>query len=1012
MPEGPPKIVHSLRNCKVAEGTAARFECKIRGNPEPEVEWTREGKILRESKQLTFLYDDEDNCKLIITKGTSADVGEYKVTAWNIHGRATSTARLIIDNGLDEDSTASESELSEPEIDERKVDVRTSKFTKFYTVKEELGKGRFGVVFRCIENKTGKAHAAKIIKCAKEQDKEDVIHEIEIMNVVRPHRRLLTLVDAFATDTEMVIVTELVTGGELFEKVVEDEYIDEAEVCSYMKQILEGVQHMHDRDVLHLDLKPENIMLVRPDSKQIKLIDFGLARKYVPGSNLKIMFGTPEFVAPEVLTYDTITPATDLWSVGVIAYVLMSGLSPFMGETDAETLINVQMAEWDFDDLVFQECSPSVRNFISSLLVLEPDERATVDKCLQQEWITMQKGKGKKIKTDRLKAFTARRKWKKAMSAIRSTNFLKRLLGSRGSVGDASKPEEAGGGGGGASGGLLARVKAMHAAGVQAPDGGTPPSSSGFLSPTSAAVPFPGVMASQAIKEEHYPKKNLSNEVIMEERAPAPKGWGRFAKKHPGPNEVDNIRSPNQAKLNSKVSESKADSVKKSFKPEPKSEKKSLEPKPEPVGHNKRNEKNLSNNSERAVEELPETKSENIKKTLKPEANFKKKTPEIQPELKNVQDNEKDKVLSSKPGQVTKKVPNLTTVDAKMSPKLEPKFSKKDGKMDENSGNAEPTQKQHQNGAKSNKVGQFEKKELQKHDKNTSKSNDKSINKSAPEPKSSVPEKTNHKPQLSTIEGKSNVKLGSPKVEKKTLKEQQRPETTHEQRKRPSEKVDKPDTSDKGTESVNHPEKVVKAPQSNKKEDVTTDVKEKEVKTLQSNTKEEVTTDVKDKEVRTAQSNKKEEVTTDAKPQEDKKELPPQKTTSQVDKKDAKSPATKFGQAKKTPNKLGDKIGKFNQTKSAVPQFGIDYTKRNTEKKAPLPKHQGAAPPLMEFGISYSKTTSKPKNEPATKAESIPTNASKGKIGNAAPTPVPVVDEAKTAPKEKRKRKRKPRVQG
>ena len=140
--------------------------------------------------------------------------------------------------------------------------------------------------------------------------------------------------------------------------------------------------------------------------------------------------------------------------------------------------------------------------------------------------------------------------------------------------------------------------------------------------------------------------------------------------------------------------------------------------------------------------------------------------------------------------------------------------------------------------------------------------------------------------------------------------------------------------------------------------------------------------------------------------------MPPPKTTIQVNKEDVKSPPTKFGQPKKTTNKLGDKIGRFNQVKSAVPQFGIDYTKRNSEKKAPLPKQRGAAPPLMEFGISYSKPTSKTNKEPTAKSDLKPIDVSKGKIVNAVPTPVPAVDGTKTAPKQKQKKRKKPRIQG
>lgn len=497
-----------LQNCEIIEGSAARFVCQVSGNPEPEVEWYRDGKLLKESKQLTFLYDDGDNCRLIITKGGTADAGEYTCVAENRFGKVSSSARLLVDTGTTDEETASEaseSEMSGSEVDEVNLEMKKEKITKYYTIKDELGKGRFGVVCKCIDNKTGREYAAKFIKCSKPQERLDVKHEVEIMNIVR-HKRLMRLQDTFETPTEMILVMELVTGGELFEKVVEDEFISENEVVYYTKQILEGVQHMHQRKVLHLDLKPENIMIVRPESKQIKLIDFGLARRYNPNENLKVMFGTPEFVAPEVITYERISPGTDMWSIGVIAYVLLSGLSPFMGDSDSETLSNVQRVEWDFDDPVFDEITDEAKDFISLLLLLKPSDRNTVEQCLKHKWINT-KHKVKKLKTDRLKTFTAKRKWKKALTAIRSTNFLSRILGSRGS--DSNKQ----GGGGGS--GLLAKVKAMHAAGVQAPAGGLPPSSSPFLSPASAARPRTE-KAKEPEKEEVVSSEELSENASEE----------------------------------------------------------------------------------------------------------------------------------------------------------------------------------------------------------------------------------------------------------------------------------------------------------------------------------------------------------------------------------------------------------------------------------------------------------------------------------------------------------------
>merc|ERR1712048_1216822 len=142
---------------------------------------------------------------------------------------------------------------------------------------------------------------------------------------------------------------------------------------------------------------------------------------------LKVLFGTPEFMAPEVINYDQVSTATDMWSLGVITYVPLSGLSPFAGEDDGETLSNVTSGEWDFDDPVFEDISDEAKDFIEELLKMNQTERGTVEECLQHPWFFFKKFK-KQIRTDRLKAFTARRKWKKTITAVRSTNFLTRLL--------------------------------------------------------------------------------------------------------------------------------------------------------------------------------------------------------------------------------------------------------------------------------------------------------------------------------------------------------------------------------------------------------------------------------------------------------------------------------------------------------------------------------------------------------------------------------------------------------
>ncbi|KAF7268936.1 hypothetical protein GWI33_017991, partial [Rhynchophorus ferrugineus] len=183
-----------------------------------------------------------------------------------------------------------------------------------------------------------------------------------------------------------------IEGGELFERVIDDDFILTEKACTvFMRQICEGVDFIHKQRILHLDMKPENILCLTKTGNRIKIIDFGLARKFDPDKKLQVLFGTPEFVAPEVVNFDAIGYGTDMWSVGVICYVLLSGLSPFMGSTDVETMANVTIAKYDFDDEAFINISDNAKDFIKKLLLKDLDQRMTAEKCLQHEWLRKKK---------------------------------------------------------------------------------------------------------------------------------------------------------------------------------------------------------------------------------------------------------------------------------------------------------------------------------------------------------------------------------------------------------------------------------------------------------------------------------------------------------------------------------------------------------------------------------------------------------------------------------------------
>nr|XP_018898020.1 PREDICTED: striated muscle-specific serine/threonine-protein kinase-like [Bemisia tabaci] len=276
----------------------------------------------------------------------------------------------------------------EPSFPYRDVQIKWNVDVKqFYELQSEIGRGKFGTVYKCKEKATGLALAAKFVAVGRRQDRKNVEREVEIMRELQ-HPRLIQIYDAFESSNVMCVVLELIEGGELFERVIDDDFILTEKACTvFVRQICEAVEFMHSKNILHLDMKPENILCLTKTGNRIKIIDFGLARKFDPGKKLQVLFGTPEFVAPEVVNFDQIGFGTDMWSVGVICYVLLSGLSPFMGENDVATMANVTIATYDFDDDAFSTISEDAKDFIRRLLLKDKDQRMTATQALQHAWL-------------------------------------------------------------------------------------------------------------------------------------------------------------------------------------------------------------------------------------------------------------------------------------------------------------------------------------------------------------------------------------------------------------------------------------------------------------------------------------------------------------------------------------------------------------------------------------------------------------------------------------------------
>lgn len=321
--------------------------------------------------------EPSDESELVVVKNVSRVVEEPK----------KKEVKVKEQESVDYERVAKDSEPSEYKT----IDIHRlpNDLQAKYIIHEELGKGAYGTVYRATEKATGKTWAAKMVQVRPGVKKENVIHEISMMNQLH-HEKLLNLHEAFDMGNEMWLIEEFVSGGELFEKILEDDSLmSEEEVRDYMHQILLGVSHMHKNQIVHLDLKPENILLKAKNSNELKIIDFGLARKLDPKKSVKLLFGTPEFCAPEVVNYQPVGLSTDMWTVGVISYVLLSGLSPFLGDSDEDTLANVSASDWDFDDPSWDDVSDLAKDFICRLMIKDKRKRMSVQDALRHPWITV-----------------------------------------------------------------------------------------------------------------------------------------------------------------------------------------------------------------------------------------------------------------------------------------------------------------------------------------------------------------------------------------------------------------------------------------------------------------------------------------------------------------------------------------------------------------------------------------------------------------------------------------------
>lgn len=259
-----------------------------------------------------------------------------------------------------------------------------------------FARGKFAQVKRCVNKLTKQCFAAKCIKKRRRSVdvKHEILLEIEALKLSYYTDRIIKLYQIFETPSEIVLILEMALGGELQRILDDEEKLNENVVRVMIKQILEGLLLLHDNDIAHLDIKPQNLLLTKVfephnvDNLDIKLCDFGISRKISKDCEIREICGTPDYVAPEILRYDPISLATDMWSLGVLTYVLLTGYSPFGSDNKQQTFCNITQATLDFPQDIFDSISNDAIDFMRKLMVQNPTKRLTSRQAIKHVWLT------------------------------------------------------------------------------------------------------------------------------------------------------------------------------------------------------------------------------------------------------------------------------------------------------------------------------------------------------------------------------------------------------------------------------------------------------------------------------------------------------------------------------------------------------------------------------------------------------------------------------------------------
>ncbi|KAM2673171.1 hypothetical protein EV2_014489 [Malus domestica] len=310
------------------------------------------------------------------------------------------------------------------------LQTKTGHLKEYYNLGQKLGHGQFGTTFLCVEKATGKEYACKSIakrKLQTTEDVEDVRREIQIMHHLAGNQNVIAIKSAFEDAVAVHVVMELCAGGELFDRIIKRGHYTERKAAQLTRTIVGVIEACHSLGVMHRDLKPENFLFVNEEEdSSLKAIDFGLSIFFKPGDIFGDVVGSPYYVAPEVLR-KRYGPEADVWSAGVIIYILLSGVPPFWGETEQEIFEEVLHGDLDFSSDPWPSISESAKDLVQRMLVRNPKKRLTAHQVLCHPWVQVDGVAPDKpldsAVLSRLKQFSAMNKIKKMALRVIAENL-------------------------------------------------------------------------------------------------------------------------------------------------------------------------------------------------------------------------------------------------------------------------------------------------------------------------------------------------------------------------------------------------------------------------------------------------------------------------------------------------------------------------------------------------------------------------------------------------------------